>query len=364
MIDGFDLLIPGPISLDPSVLDEMAKPIVPHYGADWTAYYLETIDRIKSVFQTTGKVYAIPGSGSAGLEAALSSAVSERDQLLVLSNGFFGERVAAIALSHHPKTVVEQFPTSQPLCVDDLEGALAAHPGTTAVAVVHSESSSGLFNPVKAFGAACDERGLLYLVDAISSLGGIELSMESMNIDVCISASQKCLEGPPGLGLVAVAPSAWERIKDHKSRGWYLNLQNWEHYATEWRDWHPYPITMAVPAFRALRVGIDRVLAEGLAERWQRHVENARWIVQETSRLGCEPVFEEKWASPTVVALRPPAGQDAQEVVRRLRAEYRILIAGGMGVYKPIAFRIGNMGDQATRQRVTPLIDALKSMFS
>ena len=230
-MDGYDLLIPGPVTLDPSVLAEMARPIVPHYGPDWTKYYGETMDHLRSVFQTTGPVFAIPGSGSAGLEAAIASSIGTTDRLLVLSNGFFGERIAEIAESLHPDTAVHRVSVDRPLSSADLEAALAEFSGITALIVVHSESSSGLLNPLAPLADICRSRGLLLMVDSISSLGGIELDMTRMGIDICISASQKCLEGPPGLALIAVSPSAWDRIKTHRTRGWYLSLQCWERYA-------------------------------------------------------------------------------------------------------------------------------------
>lgn len=361
MLDGYDLLIPGPTQLHPDVLAEMARPMVPHYGADWTAYYSETIEHLRRIFGTSGPIFAIPGSGSAGLDAVIGSAIGPNDRLLVLSNGFFGERIAEIAGSHHSSTVIQRLPIDRPLQVDDLEAALTRVGGITAVMVVHSESSSGLLNPIKDLGRVCQDRDLLFIVDAISSLGGIELSMQTMHIDVCISASQKCLEGPPGLGLVAVAPAAWDRIKEHKTRGWYLNLRTWQQYAEDWADWHPYPITMAVPAFRALRVGLERVLQEGLEARWKRHGDMSAWIVDQTKSLGCSPVFPPEQASPTVVALRPPESLNVHELIASLREKHGILVAGGMGEYKGVAFRIGNMGMQATQDCMRPLIEALGS---
>ncbi len=360
MLDGYDLLIPGPTTLDPTVLQEMVRPVVPHYGAAWTAYYQETIGLLKNVFDTSGPVFAIPGSGSAGLDAAISSCIGSKDRLLILANGFFGDRLAEIATSHFPETAIEQLSVDEPITDSRLLDALAKHPAITAVMVVHSESSSGLLNPIESLGALCRERGVTFLVDAISSLGGVELSMDRMNIDVCVSASQKCLEGPPGLGLVAVAPQAWSRMKAYATRGWYLSLQTWQRYADKWADWHPYPITMAVPALRALRRGLERVLDEGLSARWLRHREMAAWLMARTAALGFEGVFPENRASPTVIALRPPEGLSVETVMARLREDHNLLIAGGMGSYKGKAFRIGNMGVQASIARLQPFVDALE----
>ncbi len=360
MIDGYRLMIPGPVELHPDVLAEMARPMVPHYGADWTAYYNETMDGLRDIFGTDGDVYPIPGSGSAALEAAIGSCLGEGRRFLILSNGFFGERLASIALSIDPYTAVQRIPISEPISTDDLAGALEREAGISAVAVVHSESSSGLMNPVSELAEVCRRRGVLFLVDAISSLGGAELPMDAWGIDICVCASQKCLEGPPGLGLVAVGPEVWQRIEGTKARGWYLNLHVWREFAEAWADWHPFPVTLAVPAFRGLRRGIERVLEEGLPRRIERHRQSARSLRERLSELGFAPVFPEAIASPTVVAVRGRADVSADEVVDRLKAEHRILVARGMGEFKGVAFRIGNMGLQAMPETIDPLVRAIR----
>jgi alanine-glyoxylate transaminase/serine-glyoxylate transaminase/serine-pyruvate transaminase len=361
-LDGYRLMIPGPIQLAPDVLAELARPVVPHYGADWTEFYNETIDLLRRTFRTDGMVYAIPGSGSAGLEAALGSSLGRDDRLLVLSNGFFGERVAAIAQSLHEHTDVVRLPIDRPIEPEDLRRALESGTEYSLVAAVHSESSSGLLNPVRALADVCRENGTLFFVDAISSLGGIELSMDAWGIDLCVSASQKCLEGPPGLALVAVGQRAWERISHKRTRGWYLNLHVWQDYAENWSDWHPYPITMAVPALRALRRGLERIFAEGLERRIERHRSMASSTRKRLGELGFHPVFPEAQASPTILAICGRDDVPADEVVDRLRAEHKILIARGMGEFRGKAFRIGNMGPQAEEEQMNPLIDAIRAI--
>jgi len=364
MKDSWRLMIPGPIELAEETRAELARPLVPHYGAEWTRFHDETIDLLRRVFLTEGPVLAIPGSGSAGLDAAIGSSLGKRDQLLVLSNGFFGDRIAEIARSYDPGTVVHEVPPDRPIDVQELEAAMAKHSGITSVALVHSESSSGLLNPVSELTEWCKARGLLTIVDAISSLGGVSLRMDEWGIDLCISASQKCLEGPPGLALVAVGRDAWCRIQENDSPGWYLNLRVWHEYAEKWADWHPFPVTMAVPAFRALRKGVDRVLQEGLDRRVSRHREVAAFVRRELGELGFHPLFPEETASPTVIAVKGRSDLSAIALAERLKTDHGILIAGGMGRFKGEVFRIGNMGPQATEERMGELIEAVRSVMS
>ena len=362
MLDGYRLMIPGPTQVRQDVLDEMARPIVPHYGPDWTAFYNETMSLLGAVFGTEGKVFALPGSGSAGLDAAFSSTSDKNEQWLVLSNGLFGERIASIARSYRPDAVVVNVPLTEQVTVARLQDALAQYPETTAVAVVHSESSSGLLNPVRELAQVCRERNLLFLVDGISSVGGIELPMDEWGVDICITASQKCLECPPGLALVAVSPRGWERIRNQATPGWYLNLHVWEEYAEKWSDWHPYPITMAVPVFRAMRRALEIILDEGLEARIRRHRESALWVREQLAGLGYPPVFDASIASPTILAFFAAAGLDSADVVRRMRSDHRILIANGMGEFRGKALRIGNMGPQTAKEQMEPVIQALAAI--
>ena len=356
------LMIPGPIQLAPEVLAEMSKPITPHYGEEWTAFYNETAALLKQIYGTDGDVFLMPGSGSAGLDAAIGSSLGEDGKMLVLANGFFGKRMGDIALRYKKNTVIVNLPASQPLLPEVLRETLDANPDTTLVGVVHSESSSGLLNPIRELADVCREYDCLFFVDAISSLGGIDLQMDAWNIDLCVSASQKCLEGPPGLGLVALSTRAWDRIKDYNTPGWYLNLHVWKDFADKWGDWHPYPVTMAVPAVRGLRCGLERVLSEGLSERITRHLNSAHRLREDLGSLGFLPVFPESIASPTVVSVYGRSDLDASTVAERLRTEHAIRIGGGMGEFAGKAFRIGNMGPQAMSDQIEPLLEALKAL--
>lgn len=362
MIDGYRLMIPGPIQLSENVLREMARPMVPHYGEAWTVYYNETMNLLKTIFGTTGSLFAIPGSGSAGLDAAISSSTGPGERWLVLANGFFGERVASIACSYNEETAVLRLPIDEPIDIERVAEELERIDDVIGVVVVHSESSSGLLNPVEKIGKLCREKDLLCFVDAISSLGGIDVRMDEWHVDLCVSASQKCLEGPPGLGLVAVGERGWSRIASKRSPGWYLNLHVWKEYESAWADWHPYPITMPVPALRGLRCGLEAILGEGLETRFARHAEMARYLRSAMSELGFCPVFSEETASPTVVALQGSEAIPATVVTMRLRNEHRILVGGGMGAFKGTAFRVGNMGPQATREQMDAVIRAMSAM--
>lgn len=358
-------MIPGPVQLRREVLDELGTQVVPHYGDEWTAFFERVTAQLGEVFQTDGKVFLIPGSGSAGLDAAIGSAVGPSDRVLILSNGFFGERLAEIARTHSTSTDVIRLPVDRPIKPDSLRKTLKKIPDVALVAAVHCESSSGLLNPIRDLAEICQQHGVLFLADAISSLGGIELRMDEWGIGACVTASQKCLEGPPGLGLVAIGKDAWAaRYSGRRSRGWYLNLGIWNRYQEKWSNWHPHPVTMPVQVVRALHRGVEYVLEEGFERRWKRHAAFAGRARQELAKLGFNPLFPEEWASPTVLSAlgRPDLTTDV--VIADLVEHHGIQISGGMGPFAGKVFRIGNMGPQASESGFAPLRAALREIVA
>lgn len=200
----FRLMIPGPIELDEEVRQELAQPLLPHYGKEWLRVYQETRGLLRQVFQTEQEVLLIPGSGSAGLEAAIGSLVGDGGKALILSNGFFGERLVAIARAYTPNVRVLSGDLDRPISPERLEEALRGG-SVKMVAAVHCETSTGVLNPIRDYGELCQRYGAILVVDAISSLGGVELRFDEWGLGICVSASQKGLEASPGLAPVAIS---------------------------------------------------------------------------------------------------------------------------------------------------------------
>ena len=220
----YRLMIPGPIEVAPEVLAAMAESLVAHYGEEWTAFYKETTGLLRKVFRTEGDVFLLVGSGSAGLDAALGSIIAPDGRVLIPQNGFFGQRLEEIACTYTPNVTTLKFPLGQTYDLGRIEEAL--HKGEfEVVAAVHCETSTGVLNPIRELAKLCQRHGVLLIVDTISSLAIEPLEMDAWGIGICISASQKGLESPPGLALVAVAPQAWEAIERAGRPGWYLNLR-------------------------------------------------------------------------------------------------------------------------------------------
>jgi len=356
------LLIPGPIELEWETLQAMARPLLPHYGDEWLEVYDRTRELLRYAFQTKNDILLIPGSGSAGLEAVLGSFLGDGEtEALIISNGFFGQRLQEIARSYAPAERVHllEGEPNRPLPAERLAEVLAEKPKVALAAVVHCETSTGLLNPVQDYARVCHEQGRLLMIDAISSLGGAELRCDEWGIDICVSASQKGLEGAPGLSLVAISPRAWEAILERETPGWYLNLRTWREYSARWADWHPYPVTLPISVIYGLQASLERIAAEGLEGRWERHRRMAGLLRRGLEGLGFRSFVPEEHSSPTVTAAQGRPDFPAERVVQELRQQ-GILISGGIGPLRGRIFRIGHMGPQASPEMLLPVLFTLE----
>lgn len=355
------LMIPGPVQVTDEVLAAMGSPVMPHYGPHWVQIYRDTQDKLRRVFRTEGDLYIIPGSGSAGLDAALGSLLEPGDQCLVVVNGFFGDRLAKIARSRGAQVIEVQAEWGQPVSPEAVRIALQRHSGFQALCAVHHETSTGVLNPIKELGELAHAHGIPYLVDAISSLGGEELPMDDWGIDLCITASQKCLEAPPGLALVAVGTGGWQAIDRKKDAhsGWYLNLRTWREYEQIWGDWHPYPVTLPTNLILAMNVALNQLLEETLEERVKRYATVAKLVRRELEKREFTMLVEEAWASSAVTAAKPPSRLSSDHLIAYLKEKHHIHIAGGIGQLKGEIIRIGHMGQSAKEKAVMQLMAAL-----
>jgi aspartate aminotransferase-like enzyme len=353
------LMIPGPVEVSSEVLEEMKRPLVAHYGGEWTAFYNETLGLLRQVFGTRGEIVLFPGSGSAGLDATFGSTLFPDGKVLIVQNGFFGERLEEIARTYTPNVRMGRFPLGRPVDLARIEEELRQG-AFDLVAAVHCETSTGMLNPIKEIGKLCKRYDTLFMVDAVSSLAIEPFFMEEWGIDICVSASQKGLESPPGLAVVAIGERGWKRIEQVRSPGWYLNLKVWREYGEKWGDWHPHPITHAVNNVRALQVGLERILSEGLKRRFARHRSVTERLRQELREIHLKPYIPDEIASHGVTAVLGPEGH-IDELLIHLRNRHGLLLAGSLGPTKGKLFRIGHMGPGATDEAVETVISALKA---
>lgn len=361
----YKLFIPGPCEVDEEVLAAMAQPTPRHYGPEWMRVYREVMHLLKQVFQTQNDLFLIPGAGSAALDMALGSLLREGETVVVGNNGFFGERLGAIAQAHGLRVVWLTAPQGRPLDPDDLRKVLEKEPEARAVAVVHHETATTVLNPLRELAAVANERGVPIITDAISSLGGVPLPVDEWNIDVCVTVANKCLECPPALAFVSVSRRAWEWVDRDRgaAHGWYLNLRTWREYARKWSDWHPYPVTLPTNNILALQSSLQRILAEGLEAHYERYRQAAQAVRQGLGAVGFEMLVEESFASPIATAVKARPEFKVDELARYLAQEHGILISGGIGPLRGKIFRVGHMGKASPRPYLMEFLFAVEEFL-
>ncbi len=357
------MMIPGPVEVHPDVLKAMGSAVEPHYGDAWVEKYSHVLEILKEIFETKGDVYLLVGSGTCAIDAAIGSCLQSGEKILVGNNGFFGDRLTSIA-KHNGLDVVEiKAEWGKKLDPQEIKKALLHDPSIKAVAVVHSETATTVINPIEEIGPIVREQGGLFIVDAVSSFGGVPLKMDAWCVDVCASASQKCLGSPPGLAPIALNERAWKNIDRLKEgqHGWYTDLRIWRKYATEWGDWHPSPITMATNNVNALLVSLTQLKEEGIPVRMARFREFALQLREGLREAGMPPFTPDEELNPVLTAGVAPAGVNSAEIVKYLLNEYAIQISGGLGELKSKIFRIGHMSPVMTKEDITFICEALKS---
>lgn len=353
------LFIPGPSDVAPEVLAELGRQVVPHYGPAWAKEYRRVVDHAKTALQAEGHLFIYAGSGHLGLDAAIGSLFAPGEEVVAACNGFFGERLAELAHSHGIRVRRCEAPWGSPVAAEEIGRALDAHPEAKGVLVVHGETSTGVQNPVEAIAAEAKRRGRLVVVDAVSTAGVAPVSVTARGFDACVTASQKGLGAPPGVVLVTVSDEGWRAVEERKEpiRGWSANLAKWREHA--FSDFQPYFITMPVNVVRALGKSLEMLLEEGLAERFARHREVSQLLRRSLREMGLSVIAPDACALPSVTAFRCPEGVAAPELRDALLGR-GFYVSCGLGPWSNDVIRVGHMGVNATPERISRFIAALK----
>jgi aspartate aminotransferase-like enzyme len=332
------VFVPGPSWVRAEVLQAMTEPPLPHRGAEFKARYARVAARLPALFRTAGDVMVASGSGTLAMQAAVASTV-ERD-VLHLTNGAFSERWHAIGLALGKQADRVSAPWGEPVDPELVRRALRRK-RYEAVTVAHSETSTGVLNPVAEIARAVrEESDALVLVDAVSSLAGAPVETDAWDLDLVLTSSQKALALPPGIALFTLSERAAERAEAVSARGWYTDL-------LRYRDEHRGGTTITTPCepvFFALELQLEAIAAEGVEARWERHRRMAERTREWAAARGLACAAAAGFRSPTVTCLRPPAGVAAPELGRRAKSS-GFLLGGGYGEWKETTFRIGHMGD-------------------
>jgi len=340
------LLIPGPVTVSPEVLQALAQPVRAHYGAEWTQLHDRVRTAVGRIWRTTGDVFLLFGPGSAGMEMAMASTLGPGDEVLVPGMGFFADRIVEIARGIGLRPIHVRPDGYVPISAEAVERELRAHPDVRAVVWVHHETDLGMLNPAREVAATARRHGTLAILDAVSSLGGVELEMDAWGVDICVAVGNKVLGGPVGIAPVAVGERGWEAVDDGrpKAAGWYLNLKTWRSYVERMGDWHPHPTTMPTNVMVALETAVRQLLEEGQEGRMKRQAAAAMRVREGLRELGFKMLVDDEAASPVCTAVLALPNMDVRDYMSWLLHEHRLHISGGLGPLTGKIFRVGHMG--------------------
>jgi alanine-glyoxylate transaminase/serine-glyoxylate transaminase/serine-pyruvate transaminase len=350
------LLGPGPSDVAPSVLSALGKPTLGHLDPLVLRAMQELSGMLRELFRTRNEwTFAISGTGTAAMEAALVNLIRPGERVLVAVGGYFGQRTAEIARRCGAEVAAVEGEWGRPADVQALKRAAGGR--CALVCAVHSETSTGVLQDLHPIKALADELGALLAVDAVTSLGCVPLELDAWGIDAVWSCSQKGLSCTSGISPISFSPRAVEKIKARTDpRSFYLDAGLLMSY---WAAPNGYHHTASSNLIFALHEAARLALEEGLEARWERHRRMGAALARGLEAMGIELVAGAEHRLPQLTALRIPVGFDDLRVRKRLLEEYGVEIGGGLGPLKGKAWRIGWMGAGATRRNVVLALSAL-----
>lgn len=353
------LMIAGPGELHEEDLAILGRQVIAHYGDTWQALHAQTIAAVGKLFGAADLPYLIPGTGTTCLEVAVVNLFDPGQKVVIVNTGFFGIRLRELAMAHRLEIV--EVPVGPGENLDVGRVAEAAN-GADGVLSVHVETATGTRLPIEDIAVVAREASALFVVDGIASVGGELLNVDAMGIDAVVTGTQKGLEAPPGLGVIAFGARGREVIEARSDPlgSWYLDIKRWDWYRREWPH-HPHPVTMPTNLVLALASSVQRIAESGLEAWVGRRAELAKRLREGLNGLGLAPVAPAGFEANLVTAAWAP---DANKIVGYL-LEHGIQISGGLEPTSGQAIRIGLMGRTATEDMVERLLglvaDSLKA---
>ncbi|MFT5051359.1 MAG: alanine-glyoxylate transaminase/serine-glyoxylate transaminase/serine-pyruvate transaminase [Chlamydiales bacterium] len=357
------LLGPGPSPSAPSVLRALSMPTLGHLDPAFLVIMDELRGMLRQVLGTTNELtLPMSGTGSSGMETCLVNLIEPGDTVLVGVNGVFGTRMAEVARRAGAEVTIVEGEWGRALDPQQFE-AVAAGRKFDLLCAVHAETSTGVLQPVPPLRTIADQLGALLVLDCVTSVGGLPVTIDEWGVDALYSGTQKCLSCPPGLAPVSFSARAEARLRARQQpvQSWYLDLSLISSYWGKERSYHhTAPINMLYGLHEALRL----VLEEGLDARAARHVQNARALVAGLEALGLQARVPESERLAPLTAVSIPAGVDDAAVRGFLLKEYNLEIGGGLGPMKGNTWRIGLMGAGSTRSNVSLCLTALRAALA
>ena len=356
------LMGPGPSDVPVRILQAMSAPCIGHLDPVFLSIMDETQRLLRFLFQTENALtIPVSGTGSAGMETCFVNLVEPGDEVVVCVNGVFGTRMCDIVNRLGAQLIRVDADWGKTVDPDSVREAVKGK-SPKVLAVVHAETSTGVLQPLEDLSSIAKESGALFLVDMVTSLGGIEVNLDRMGIDAAYSGTQKCISCPPGLSPISFGAAAMEALKNRKSPvvSWYLDMSMVSSYWGADRKYHhTAPINMIYGLREALRI----IAEEGLEARFARHLLNHRALAAGVEGMGLSMLVAEGERLPMLNAVQIPEGADDLKVRKALLNDFGIEIGGGLGDLAGKIWRVGLMGHASRRSNVFLFLSALETIL-
>jgi aspartate aminotransferase-like enzyme len=336
------ILAPGPTPIPPEVLLAQGSPLVYHRGPGFGMLMRDVTARLKELYRTQdADVLLMTSSGTGGLESAIQNVFSPGDEVLVPLAGFFSDRWAKAATAHGLAVRTIDYDWGRKVVPEDVAKALAEHP-VKGVLLTHSETSTGVIQPIEELAKVANEAGALVVVDVVSSLGAVPFAFEEWGIDVAVGGSQKALSASPGIAFVAISDKAWVAHQSAAMPRFYFDWSIYKDFADKPDPENPW--TPAISVMQGLHAALELYFQDGVDAALERHQMLSRAVKEGAQALGLDLFGEGLDQNWTVTAIRAPEGIDADTISDRIRSDFGCVIAPGQGPLRGTVFRIGHFG--------------------
>lgn len=345
----YRLRLPGPTTVPARVRAALAEPMISHRGPEFREMLDETVRQLQPIFGTKNAPLLFGCSGTGMMEAALVNVLAPGEGALVISNGQWGERFAAIGTAIGARVETIDVPWGEDVAPDAVEARLKSG-DYRALVYVHNESSTGIVGNLAAIGPLVRDRNTLLITDTVSGLAGMEMQQDQWGVDVAVAASQKCLMCPPGIGIASISEKAWPIIRRAGGAArFYLDFRR---AAGAWAKGET-AFTPPVSLIRGLHVSLQMIHEEGLSNVLARHARLANALRKGVNALGLATFASAKHLSNTLSVFR--VSEDLDGIVRRLADKHGTIIAGARNKLDGKVIRIGTMGSIGDEDVLTDL---------
>ena len=353
---------PGPTNVSTDVRQALARPTIGHLDPAFLDIMDEVSQKLRKCMLTDNALtFVMSAPGSIGMETGLVNLIEPGEKVIVCINGVFGGRMTEICTRLGANVVEVVSKWGIPVDLEKLKVTLESNNDAVAVAFVHAETSTGVLSDAKAIADLAHQYGCLVVADCVTSLAGVELRLDDWSIDIAYSGSQKCLSCVPGLSPISFSPAAIEKIqaRTSKPQSWFCDVSLLMAYYVAGDSARAYHHTAPVNSLFAIDAALDKVLAEGLEDRWQRHREAAEYLYDRLESLGLSLLVDLQNRLSPLTLVEVPEGIDDALVRQNLLEQHNLEIGAGLGEFAGKAWRIGLMGDNATKQNVDMVVGHL-----